>query len=107
MRRLIMLITVFAAALLGGAAAAVPAQAKVPGPNGQIICAVSAPTSATSRSSPRTPMGPARSSSCPALRSVRAGHRTGPRILVCATKPGGLLRQATVRRRRVGLHAAG
>jgi hypothetical protein len=36
-RRLITLITVLAAALLGSAAAAVPAQAKVPDPNGQIV----------------------------------------------------------------------
>jgi TolB protein len=37
MRRLITLVTIFAAALLAFAAAAVPAQAKTPGPNGEIL----------------------------------------------------------------------
>ena len=37
MRRQITLVTIFAAALLGFASVSVPAQAKVPGPNGQIV----------------------------------------------------------------------
>jgi hypothetical protein len=37
MRRLITLVTTFAGGLLGLAAAGVPAQAKTPGPNGQIV----------------------------------------------------------------------
>src|SRR5216683_7451824 len=77
MRRLITLVTIFVAALLGFAAVAVPAQAKVPGPDGQIVFGRFNTGLGDFQIFTANPTGPARSSSCPALRSVRAGHRTG------------------------------
>ena len=97
MRRLIMLITVFAAALLGGAAAAVPAQAKVPGPNGQIIFGRFSTDLGDFQIFTANPDGTSQIQLLPRVAECPRWSPNGTRILVCAAKPGGLLRPATVR----------
>lgn len=97
MRRLITLVTVFAATLLGGAAATVPAQAKVPGPNGQIVFGRFNPGLGDFQIFTANPDGTSQVQLLPGVAECPHWSPDGTRILVCVADPGGLLRPATVR----------
>ena len=97
MRRLITLVTVLAAALLGSAAAAVPAQAKVPGPNGQIVFGRFNTGLGDFQIFTANPDGTSQVQLLPGVAECPRWSPNGTRILVCTANPGGLIRPATVK----------
>lgn len=97
MRRLIALITVSAAALLGFAAAAVPAQAKVPGPDGQIIFGRFNTGLGDFQIFTANPDGTSQVQVLPGVAECPRWSPDGTKILVCVTNPGGLVRPATLK----------
>jgi Tol biopolymer transport system component len=97
MGRLITLVTVFAATLLGVVAATVPAQAKVPGPNGQIVFGRFNPGLGDFQIFTTNPDGTGQAQLLPGVAECPRWSPDGTKILVCVADPGGLLRPATVR----------
>lgn len=97
MRRLITLITVVAATLLGSAAAAVPAQAKAPGPNGQIVFGRFNTGLDDFQIFTANPDGTRQVQLLPGVAECPRWSPDGTTILVCVANPGGLIRPATVR----------
>ena len=97
MRRLITLVTIFAGALLGLAAAAVPAQAKAPGPNGQIVFGRFNAGLGDFQIFTANPDGTSQVQLLPGVAECPRWSPNGTRILVCTANPGGLLRPATVK----------
>src|SRR5215472_5550650 len=97
MRRLITLVTIFAAALLAFAAVTVPAQAKVPGPNGQIVFGRFDASLGDFQIFTANPSGTSQVQLLPGVAECPRWSPNGTRILVCVANPGGLLRPATVR----------
>jgi Tol biopolymer transport system component len=97
MRRLITLITVLAAALLGSAAVAVPVQAKVPGSNGQIVFGRFNTGLGDFQIFTANPDGTSQVQLLPGVAECPRWSPDGTRVLVCTANPGGLLRPATVK----------
>lgn len=97
MRRLITLVTIFAGALLGLAAAGVPAQAKVPGPNGQIVFGRFNASLGDFQVFTANPDGTRQVQLLPGVAECPRWSPDGTRILVCTANPGGLVRPVTVR----------
>ena len=96
MRRLITLVGIFAGALLGLAAAGVPAQAKVPGPNGQIVFGRFNAGLGDFQIFTANPDGTSQVQLLPGVAECPRWSPNGTRILVCVANPGGLLRPATL-----------
>jgi Tol biopolymer transport system component len=96
MRRLITLVTIFTGALLGVAAVAVPAQAKVPGPNGQIVFGRFNAGLGDFQIFTANPDGTSQAQLLPRVAECPRWSPNGSRILVCTANPGSLLRPATV-----------
>ena len=97
MRRLITLATVLATALLGGVTAMVPAQAKVAGPNGQIVFGRFNTGLGDFQIFTANPDGTSQVPLLPGVAECPRWSPNGSRILVCTADPGGLIRPATVR----------
>lgn len=97
MPRLITLITVSATALAGLAAAALPAQAKVPGPDGQIIFGRFNASLGDFQIFTANPDGTRQVQLMPGVAECPRWSPTGTRILVCLANPGGLIRPATLK----------
>lgn len=97
MRRLITLVTVFAATLLGGATATVPGQATVPGPNGQIVFGRFNSGLGDFQIVTANPDGTSQVQLLPGVVECPRWSPNATKILVCVANPGGLLRPATVR----------
>jgi Tol biopolymer transport system component len=97
MRRLITLVTVLAATLLGGVAAAMPAQAKVPGANGQIVFGRFSPDLGDFQIFTANPDGTGQAQLLPGVAECPRWSPDGTRIMVCVADPRGLIRPATVR----------
>ena len=97
MRRLITLITVIGAALLGFLAATVPAHAKVPGPNGQIVFGRFSTSLGDFQIFTANPDGTSQVQLLPGVAECPRWSPDGTRILVCTADPDGLLRPATVK----------
>jgi Tol biopolymer transport system component len=97
LRRLITSVTVLAAALLGGITALSPAQAKVPGANGQIVFGRFNPGLGDFQIFTANPDGTSQVQLLPGVAECPRWSPDGTRILVCVADPGGLLRPATVR----------
>jgi Tol biopolymer transport system component len=97
MRRLITLVTVLAAALLGSGAAIAPAQAKAPGANGQIVFGRFNADLGDFQIFTANPDGTNQAQVLPGVAECPRWSPGGSRILVCVADPGGLIRPATVR----------
>lgn len=97
MRRLITLVTIFAGALLGFTAAGVPAQAKAPGPNGQIVFGRFNAGLGDFQIFTANPDGTRQVQLLPGVAECPRWPPTGTRILVCTANPGSLIRPATVK----------
>src|SRR5271166_420212 len=97
LRRLITLVTVLAAALLGGVAATAPAQAKAPGANGQIVFGRYSTALGDFQIFTVNPDGTNEAQVLPGAAECPRWSPGGARILVCVADPGGLVRPATVR----------
>jgi Tol biopolymer transport system component len=95
--RLITAMIVSAAALLGFAAAAVPAQAKAPGPDGQIIFGRFNTGLGDFQIFTANPDGTSQVQLLPGVAECPRWSPDGTRILVCVTNPGGLVRPATLK----------
>ncbi|HEV2258951.1 MAG TPA: hypothetical protein VGS06_38030 [Streptosporangiaceae bacterium] len=96
MRRLITLVAVLAAALLGGVAANVPAQAKAPGTNGQIVFGRFNADLGDFQIFTANPDGTNQAQVMPGAAECPRWSPDGTRILVCVADPGGLIRPAIV-----------
>ena len=97
MRRLITMVTVLAAALLGAGAASAPAQAKPPGVNGQIVFGRYSTALGDFQIFTANPDGTNQAQVLPGAAECPRWSPGGARILVCLADPGGLVRPATVR----------
>jgi hypothetical protein len=97
LRRLITLVTVLAAALLGGVAATAPAQATAPGANGQIVFGRYSTALGDFQIFTANPDGTKQAQVLPGAAECPRWSPGGARILVCVADPGGLVRPATVR----------
>jgi Tol biopolymer transport system component len=97
MRRLITLVAIFTGALLGSVACAVPAQAKVPGPNGQIVFGRFNTGLGDFQIFTANPDGTSQAQLLPGVAECPRWSPNGTRILVCTANPGGLIRPATVK----------
>ena len=97
MRRLITLVTVLAAALLGGVAATAPAQAKPPGANGQIVFGRYSTALGDFQIFTANPDGTNQAQVLPGAAECPRWSPGGARILVCLADASGLIRPATVR----------
>ncbi len=97
MRRLITLVIIVTGALLGLAAAVVPAQAKAPGPNGQIVFGRFNAGLGDFQIFTANPDGTHQVQLLPGVAECPRWSPNGTRILVCRANPGGLLRPATVK----------
>jgi Tol biopolymer transport system component len=97
MGRLIALITVSASVLLGFAVAAAPAQAKTPGPDGQIVFGRFNTGLGDFQIFTANPDGTSQVQVLPGVAECPRWSPDGTRILVCVTNQGGLVRPATLR----------
>ena len=97
LRRLITLVTVLAAALLGGVAATAPAQAKAPGANGQIVFGRYSTALGDFQIFTANPDGTNEAQVLPGAAECPRWSPGGARILVCLADASGLIRPATVR----------
>jgi Tol biopolymer transport system component len=97
LRRFITLVTVLAAALLGGVAATAPAQAKAPGANGQIVFGRYSTGLGDFQIFTVNPDGTNEAQVLSGAAECPRWSPGGARILVCVADPGGLVRPATVR----------